>query len=298
MKRLFLWTTAIAAWSVCGICARVSSAAIYSNPITDANPSTANPFTAGEVLDASITASGIGRGSGVNANAGSNRYNATAWSFPDLGTDDYFSWTLTPNANFEMNFTTLSGNWQRSGTGPKTYDLRSSLDSFGTSLANGTITGSGSAAAYSVDLSAIPTMQHVATAIEFRLFAFGGTAAAGTFSINDFTFDGTVASTTSTPTTLAGDYNGDHNVDAADYTVWSDNIGATSLTNETASLNIVDSNDFDAWKNNFGASDLGSGGLATAAQVPEPSTALLALAAFVFVVERTVRRAKHWVRNG
>ena len=73
---------------------------------------------------------------------------------------------------------------------------------------------------------------------------------------------------------LAGDYNEDGVVDAADFTVWRDSFGGTSLMNETVTLGIVDDADYDAWKANFGAT--ASGELASPA-VPEPSTWSLAL---------------------
>ena len=103
---------------------------IYSNGINDPNPSTANPFNAGDVLDPNLTATGVGRGSGITANAGSNRYNAANWSLPSADATDYFTWTITPAAGYRIDFTTLGGMWQRSGTGPKSYILESSHDSF------------------------------------------------------------------------------------------------------------------------------------------------------------------------
>jgi hypothetical protein len=76
---------------------------------------------------------------------------------------------------------------------------------------------------------------------------------------------------------LAGDYNDDGSVDAADYTVWRNSLGATSLANETASPGIVDDADYDAWKANFGAVAGGAGAGAGHAAVPEASTLILAL---------------------
>ncbi len=197
---------------------------IYSNPINDPNPSTANPFSAGDVLDPNLTASGVGRGSGVTANAGSNRYNAANWSLTDIDSTDYFTWTITPATGHRIDFTSLVGMWQRSGTGPKNYVLETSHDGFASQIANGSITGSGSASAYSIDLS---SLQDIDSAIELRLLAYGGTGASGTFSINDFEFDGVVEqSGVGTPT--AGDYNGDGVVDAADYVTWRASLDTTT----------------------------------------------------------------------
>lgn len=78
---------------------------------------------------------------------------------------------------------------------------------------------------------------------------------------------------------VPGDYNNNGIVDAADYTVWRDNLGANiGLANETATLGLVTQEDYDVWKTNFG-SVIGSGSaLDQGAGVPEPATWLLTLA--------------------
>ena len=84
------------------------------------------------------------------------------------------------------------------------------------------------------------------------------------------------------PTALPGDYNDDHVVNAADYTVWRNLLGtAIALPNETASQDVVDSGDYEVWKAHFGES-VGSGAGATAvARVPEPMMLASLLAAVI-----------------
>lgn len=77
---------------------------------------------------------------------------------------------------------------------------------------------------------------------------------------------------------LAGDYNGDGAVNAADYTVWRD--GGT-LLNETETIGEVTEEDYDAWAANYGATGTG-----TAASIPEPTTAALALLAIAGLAHR------------
>lgn len=76
---------------------------------------------------------------------------------------------------------------------------------------------------------------------------------------------------------LAGDYNDDGTVDAADFTVWRDATeSGQPLLNETASLGTIDAEDYDAWKANFGAMSAGAGSMAKrGVSAPEPTTLLL-----------------------
>lgn len=84
--------------------------------------------------------------------------------------------------------------------------------------------------------------------------------------------------TLSTP--LVGDYNDDGAVDAADYTVWRDSLGATgaNLPADGDGNMVVNQQDYVLWKTNFGSTAATAAPLVGA--VPEPaavSTALLLL---------------------
>jgi uncharacterized protein YkwD len=76
---------------------------------------------------------------------------------------------------------------------------------------------------------------------------------------------------------LAGDYNGNGIVDAADYTAWRDTLGSTTDLrangdNTGTSVGKIDQADYAIWKSNFGA-HFGNGAAATT--VPEPASAVL-----------------------
>ncbi len=71
---------------------------------------------------------------------------------------------------------------------------------------------------------------------------------------------------------LAGDYNGDGTVDAADYVVWRDSLGESLPAGTGADgdrSGIVDQLDYELWKANFGTTG------ATSIAVPEPTGAML-----------------------
>jgi formylglycine-generating enzyme required for sulfatase activity len=93
------------------------------------------------------------------------------------------------------------------------------------------------------------------------------------------------------PPGLAGDYNDDGAVDAADYTTWRDNLGAadeTSLSGNGDGMNGVDVGDYTRWKNNFGSTTGASLPPATNTDaVPEPATLwLLILTAALGLCQR------------
>jgi T5SS/PEP-CTERM-associated repeat protein len=80
---------------------------------------------------------------------------------------------------------------------------------------------------------------------------------------------------------LAGDYNQNGVVDAADYVVWRNSLGqsATDLAADGNGNGIIDAGDYDVWRAHFGSA-AGSGSSANGrfgATVPEPASFLLLL---------------------
>jgi hypothetical protein len=161
---------------------------IFTNPIDGAYPSSSNPYTSGQTYNANISVSGIGFGSGVTSNPANDRYNAKGWESSSLDATDYFTFTITPNSGYEIDFSNFVYTGIVSGTGPVSFAFRSSIDGFTNNI------GSTSASGSTIDLSG-SFFQNITSAIEFRLFAWGASSAGGTFSINNFTFNGSVVST-------------------------------------------------------------------------------------------------------
>lgn len=85
---------------------------------------------------------------------------------------------------------------------------------------------------------------------------------------------------------LAGDYNGNGVVDAADYVLWRDTLGliGTALAADGNSNGMIDAGDFDIWRSNFGRQV--SSGATSAASVPEPPAAILWLVGLLLLVCR------------
>jgi hypothetical protein len=176
---------------------------IFTNPITGTNPYISNPYTAGQIVDINITVSGIGRGTGITGDPGADRYNAKGWVNPTLDIDDYFEFTLTPNSGAKINFLNFTYKGTASGSGPATFAFRSSLNGYTTNIGTPSATGT------TIDLSTAD-YQEITSPITFRFYGWGASSSVGTFSIDEFTFNGVVEPITpqfyqSVPT--GGDWN-------------------------------------------------------------------------------------------
>lgn len=93
------------------------------------------------------------------------------------------------------------------------------------------------------------------------------------------------------PPALPGDYSENGIVDAADYTVWRDNVGAAewTLPNDVDG-GVIGQAQYDTWKANLGqAHDGAAAGGAGNVAVPEPGSALLVLFGIVALVIRCKR---------
>ncbi len=82
---------------------------------------------------------------------------------------------------------------------------------------------------------------------------------------------------------LAGDFNSDGKVDAADYVLWRDNNGTSNaLANDGGLGTPIGQAHYDLWRSHFGESS-GSGSGVSLAAVPEPTSAILLLFACAMV---------------
>jgi hypothetical protein len=94
---------------------------------------------------------------------------------------------------------------------------------------------------------------------------------------------------------LAGDFNGDGIVDAADYTVWRDNLGAadeSAFAAGTGNGGGINASDYAFWRSNFGSTSPGALAGGGQGAVPEPSAiVLLALGAVVSAVAVRAKRS-------
>jgi hypothetical protein len=82
---------------------------------------------------AGTTASAITRGSGLSTNAGSGSINSTGFTTAaTLDSNDYYEFSVSINPGTSLDIDSISFAERRSGTGIRTFSLRSSLDSYAT----------------------------------------------------------------------------------------------------------------------------------------------------------------------
>jgi hypothetical protein len=88
-----------------------------------------------------------------------------------------------------------------------------------------------------------------------------------------------------------GDFNYDGVVDAADYTVWRDNIGSTTRLDADGDFDgVVAGTDYELWKSRIGTVGSGSSETAASVTVPEPASFLLGAAAVLAALALPIRR--------
>jgi len=174
-----------------------SQTSIWTNPITGTNPGASNPYTTGDTKNTNITVSGIGR-TGVTNQTLANGYNADAWGTgATINTGKYYSFTVTPATGYKVSMSSFVYTGTRetgggSNSGPTSFALRSdaNADNYATNI------GTPTAAGTTISLSG-SAYQDLSTATGFRYYCWnaGGN---GEYSINDFTFNGTVLGSATT----------------------------------------------------------------------------------------------------
>lgn len=129
----------------------------------------------------------MSRGAGVvNTTKTTGVFTGTSWNTPTIDLTAFYSFTVTPAATFAMTLPSLALDDQKSGTGPTTFVIRSNLDGFTTDL--GTFTTHAALGRTTLALGA--AFANVATAVEFRIYAFGTTNSGGTWRIDNVALAG------------------------------------------------------------------------------------------------------------
>jgi len=126
--------------------------------------------------------SDLTRGSGILPATGADSMNSSGWTTgSSLDPNDYIEWTITPLTGFTLDLTEFDVNFQRSETGPRSLDVRNSLDGFGAfrlligvgddTSNHGVGAGNGTSAMWDVDDITAP--------VTFRIYGYDAEDASG-----------------------------------------------------------------------------------------------------------------------
>jgi hypothetical protein len=114
-------------------------------------------------------------------NGGTEYYGHNGWPSGGLDPNYYLEFTLTPNTGYALNIQSLvlrirhSNTGSSGGSGPKSFSVRSSLDSYSSDLSTGSI--SGSYATFTILPGA--THNNVPIAVSFRVYGYNAVIYSG-----------------------------------------------------------------------------------------------------------------------
>ena len=115
---------------------------------------------------------------GITNASNSNRLGGSNWPLTaTIDANKYYQFTVTPTSGYQFTPSSMSFIWDRSGTGPSSLAIRSSLDNYATDIAvlNG-VTASTSA----FNTLVMSAMGDVQVTTTFRIYAYNATGAGGT----------------------------------------------------------------------------------------------------------------------
>ena len=107
--------------------------------------------------------------------------NLSTSSGGNVVTGQYYQFTVTPAASYQMNLVRLTFNDYRSGTGATNYAIRSSLDGYTANIATGTV-GTGSLQSINLPAASFATL---ASAVTFRIFPYGASNSGGNYYVDN-----------------------------------------------------------------------------------------------------------------
>ncbi|MDW8295867.1 MAG: lamin tail domain-containing protein [Raineya sp.] len=140
------------------------------------------------------------RSASITPITSTDNFGASGWNVASLDLNRYFSFTITANAGFVLNLSSFELDEIRSGTGPTQWVLRSSRDGFTTDL--GTYTNTGTTLITNRVIALNENFYNVSGSIEFRIYAFGASSAAGTWRVDNVELFGNISTPDVTPPTL------------------------------------------------------------------------------------------------
>ncbi len=167
-------------WSFTGATTGVATSGTPSNfSVTSFTIGNANGTVSAPIAASSVSSGYTGATGGNNIG---NAFRIGALSTGSSGSG-YYEVTFDPDAGYTLDLTDLDFGTRSTGTGPQSYSLRSSLDSYATSITTGTVANN-SAWAYKNNTFSTFSTATDGDPITLRIYMFGGagTTTAGTIN--------------------------------------------------------------------------------------------------------------------
>ncbi|HLP25773.1 MAG TPA: PEP-CTERM sorting domain-containing protein [Acidobacteriota bacterium] len=175
----------------------------------DFNTATGSEASANATTNnASLATSTLSRGGGISATALENSFNSTGFTngaaslSAAVSNNDYITFSIAPQAGFQVSIATLDAVFRRTSTGPTSFQWQYSLDAFATAGTNigdtisFTSTVTNGVAQTQISLSGVTQLQSITGTAVFRLYAWGATGgnfALGRQSGNDLAIGGSIS---------------------------------------------------------------------------------------------------------
>jgi hypothetical protein len=129
------------------------------------------------------TLAALSRGSSLTAVSGANSFNSSGFTTsatPDL-IGGFFQFAITPDPDYIMTLSELAFSERRSSTGVGSFELRTSLDSFATSIFLFDVPDNTANRRHTI---ALPTsFQNLTSSVTFRLYGYDAEATSGTWRL-------------------------------------------------------------------------------------------------------------------
>lgn len=135
-----------------------------------------------------LSATDLTRGSGLNAAAGTNSISASAFSTGALDATDWFGFTLTPQNGVEFSLESMAFAERRSGTGIRSFEVRSSLDGFASAV--GGVFGVPDNTDFRDQVVSLSGLTSLTSAITLRIYGYAAEGSGGTWRLANHTQDG------------------------------------------------------------------------------------------------------------
>jgi len=160
-----------------------SGIAAVSNVVQGNNNASA---TGAPLLITSVSASsGYTDDLGAAASGGNNAgIAARAMVGLNPSTSAYFEFTLTPAAGMAVSVSQINFGTRSTGTGPQTYDLRSSVDGFAATLGTGSIVVTGTPWAYKTNVLTPGLAGGTDAPVTIRIYGYNGTGSPASGTAN------------------------------------------------------------------------------------------------------------------